>query len=198
VLATSKAAVEASSERRDMLGCKQILSIIVGFRVRAVALRNEVQILVRRPVMIPANSRRLPARIALTSLGLSALTVVNLAIGTLCPIGWRSRSLRRRRCAARRGDAGRISAAVLNERSISACCARSKRIVEGMARIAAPIDRRQIQNCQLSHRPHGARPLRRAFISVTYLGTFRPGAQSYAKTICDHQNRTGLASQWNS
>jgi hypothetical protein len=40
---TRRAAVEASSERRDMPDCKQV-SIIVAFRVNPVALHNEVRI----------------------------------------------------------------------------------------------------------------------------------------------------------
>jgi hypothetical protein len=59
-----------------MLGCK-LVSIIVGFRVRAVTLPKRSSNLFA-PAMIPGNSGRLPARTALTSPGLSALTVVNL------------------------------------------------------------------------------------------------------------------------
>src|SRR4030081_3786826 len=75
VLVTRRAAVEARSERREMLGCKQV-SIIVGFRVHAVAPCNEVRIQVRRSAMIPGNTGILPLRTALTSL--RTLTVVNL------------------------------------------------------------------------------------------------------------------------
>src|SRR5712672_761326 len=79
VLATSRAAVWVSSERRDMLGCKQTLSIIVGFRARCNSAK-------RRPTLCaPAGGdssqlRTSSGNTASTGLALSALTVVNLPI----------------------------------------------------------------------------------------------------------------------